>query len=267
MSFPDSLDRSRYREVDHKRMGKESGMAEVFTLQVLVFMLAASSLVAAGNGWCSGRYSSSCEANQVCCHHQCVTGSDCYHLYCQTDLDCSSGESCCNSQCETGYDCSGFSCSSDSHCSDYEVCCYGICQNANEYCDDYQYDPTPEIIGSVCGSLILICLISMCIFFARRRRQAIVRPGRVIVGRRVTSVTTSRGVPQAHPPYTGQVPAPYQQGYSYYPPPQYQQHQTAAPPPYNAGVTSPSQPPPPYNPVYAPQTTYGAVQNDPSGPV
>ena len=231
-------------------------MATVSTLQVLGFMLVASSLVAVGNGWCS-RYSSSCDSNQVCCHDQCVTGSDCHNLHCQTDSDCSSGESCCSSQCKGRYNgCDGFSCRSRSDCSNFEHCCDGICQD--DYCD-YSDTPPPVIIGSVCGTLILFCLISMCIFFACRRRRSIVRPGRVIVGRRVTSVTTTRHIPQANPPYTGQVPLPYQQGYPYYPPPQYQQHQTAAPPPYNPGVTGPSQPPPPYNPVYAPQKTYGAV--------
>ena len=292
-----------------KESRTKSGMATVSMLQVLGFMLVSCSLVSVGNGWCNRYSSSSCDFNQVCCHHQCITGwdcnnqscltdsdcsnyetccssrcipgsncydqncgtdydcssgetccsrrcitgSNCYNQYCQTLSDCSSGEICCRSHCKSGYTCVGLFCISSPDCSAFEYCCDGICKD--NYCDY----PIPIIIGSVGGALILFCFIGMCIFFTCRTRRGTVRPGRDIVGGRVTSVTTTRHIAQANPPYTGQVPPPYQQCFSHYPPPQYQQHQIAAPPPYNPGVTSPTQPPPPYNPVYAPQNTYGAV--------
>ena len=142
----------RAKEVDYQRIWNKSRKAAVSTLQVLGFMLVACSLVAVGNGSCSRYPSSSCDFNQVCCQHQCITGSDCNNLYCQDNNDCSNGETCCSNQCKSGYDCNGFSCNLNSDCSDFEYCCDGFCDV--DSCDD----PTPVIIGSVCGMLIKLRL-------------------------------------------------------------------------------------------------------------
>ena len=243
-------------------------MAFVSTFQPLVFVIIACSLVASSNGtWCSSYQT--CATGHVCCNSVCVYGTNCLGQYCTFDSDCSSGERCCNSNCHYGSDCIGASCSTDTDCGSFEYCCDGSCS----YNSDCYYDPTGVILGSLFGAVIFICLVSLCIFYACRRRQTTVRPGRVIVGQRVTTVTTTRTVPQSHPPYPGQMPPSYQQSYPYQPLPQYEQHQAAAPPPYNPGTTRGSEQPPPYSAttqgnsggVYAPQTSYGAVQT-PSAP-
>lgn len=73
----------------------------------------------------------------------------------------------------------------------------------------------------------------------------------MVVGQRVPNTTvrtTTRTVPLPNPPYVGQIPPPYHQGYQHYPPPQYEQHQTAMPPPlYNPGTTVENEQPPPYS--------------------
>ena len=238
-------------------------MAFVSTFQPLVFVIIACSLVAFSNGtWCSSYQT--CATGYVCCNNVCDYGN-CLGQYCILDSDCSSDESCCNRKCHYGSNCIGVSCSTDGDCKSYENCCYGLCSNSD--CYSY-YDPTPVIVGSIFGATIFICLFSMCIFCACRRRQTTVRPGRVIVEQRVTTVTTTRTVPQSNPHYPGQMPPSYQQGYPYQPLPQYEQHQAAAPPPYNPGTTRRCEQPPPYSAttqgklggVYAPQTSYGAVQ-------
>ena len=236
-------------------------MAFVSTFQPLVFVIIASSPAALSNGWCSPP----CATGQVCCNDVCVFGTDCLGRYCTLDSDCSIVESCCNNYCHL--DCIGLSCFTGSDCGLYENCCDGSCTYS-----DCSY-PIGVIVASLFGALILICLVSLCIFCAYRRRQTTVRPGRGIVEQRVTTVTTTRTVPQSNPHYPGQMPPSYQQGYPYQPLPQYEQHQAAAPPPYNPGTTRRCEQPPPCSAttqgksggVYAPQTSYGAVPT-PSAP-
>ena len=183
-------------------------------------------------------------------------------ISCSSQIDCNYDHSCCNGRCVYDSNCMGYSCSDDSDCRSWETCCDGIC-----------YDDCPAdyvaIVGIVIGSLIFICLLSLCCFVCYRRRQRY--GGGLIVGRRVTATTvTTRCVTQSNTPYQyqGQVPPPYQQSYPYNPPPQYVQY-----PPYNAGSATSSEPPPPYitapegrpGGVYTPQSNYGAVPN-PSAP-
>ncbi|CAH3178836.1 unnamed protein product, partial [Porites evermanni] len=221
---------------------------------------------------CLGHYCSTdsdCGLLFLCCNHFCISGSSCIGQVCSDNSDCATSESslsCCSGRCRS--DCLGYSCSSDTDCGFYEYCCDGKCSY-----DSVCYDPTAVIIGSVCGVLIFSCLLSMCFYYACRRRR--VHHGRVIVGQRVTTATvrTTRTTPQPYPPYVGQIPPPYQQGYQYYPPPQYEQHQTAVPPPYNPGTTATNDQPPPYSAatqgrsggVYNPKPSYGAIQT-PSAP-
>ncbi|KAJ7388837.1 hypothetical protein OS493_035395 [Desmophyllum pertusum] len=250
-----------------------------FVRNVVLLLLFASSLLTIADGYsCDG-----CEDNQVCCdgacidgsscfgyscssifdctngesccHNDCVNGSDCLGEFCTTDSDCSFDEGCCSLKCKQGYGCVGLSCSTDFDCGSFESCCAGTCSFSD--CTDFVVWP---VLGSLFGSLFLIFAITLCVYYGRRRRPAY---GRGIGGQRILTGTTT------NPPYLGQYPPSYQQGYPYYPPPQYVQY-----PPHNAGTTKSSEPPPPYsgapegNPggVYAPQNTYGAVPN-PSLPV
>ena len=185
---------------------------------------------------------------------------------CSSQIDCDSGQSCCSGQCVYGTDCLGRSCSDDSDCRFLEKCCDGTCSD-NDTCFGYNVG---AIVGIAIGSLIFICLLSLCFYYTcycpRRRYQ-----GRVIAEQRVTTTTvTTRCATQSNAPYQyqGQVPPSYQQSYPYNPPPQYVQY-----PPYNAGSARSSEPPPPYSiapegrlgVVYAPQSNYGAVPT-PSAP-
>ena len=231
----------------------------------ILFVLMTHSFAAVSNAWCTGDSDCGSDQGKVCCNNECVYGSDCVGQSCTFNSDCSSGESCCSSICKYGDDCVGYSCSFDSDCKRYHHCCYGYCSDSD--CTD----PTAVILGSIFGSLVVIFLISMCIFFACRRRRT-AHYGTVIVGQRVTATTTTtRSATQSNPLYPGQVPPSYQQGYPYYPPPQYEQHQTNVPPPYNAGNATASEQPPPYTGgpqgtsggVYAPKPSYGAVPSAP----
>ena len=239
----------------------------VFTFRglLIVLLTVSSSFFAVSYGWCSQDDSSSCSSREVCCNHLCISGSSCFGFVCSVDSDCAISESCCSGRCRPI--CFGYSCSSDRDCGS-AACCDGKCSFDSD-CDT----PTAVIIGSVCGVLIFACLLSMCVYCACRRRR--VHHGRVIVGQRVTTATvrTTRTTAQPYPPYVGQIPPPYQQGYQYYPPPQYEQHQTAVPPPYNPGTTATNDQPPPYSAatqgrsggVYTPKPSYGAIQT-PSAP-
>ena len=234
-------------------------------------------LVAVSDG-CN--YKSECEVNQVCCSNNCINGSSCVsptptegptQMYnCWSDSDCSSWESCCSQSCVSGSNCVGQYCSSDTDCSSDEICCYGICQYLYDDC----YDAAAVIAGSVIGSLVFVCMFSMCIFYLLRRRRTFRHRG-VMVGQGVTATVTTTGVMQSNPPHPGQFPPSYsyQQGNPYYPPPQYEQQQhTTNPPPYNPGTAAASEPPPPYTAVpqaasrglCAPKPSYGAVQSGPN---
>ena len=225
-------------------------------------------LVAVSDG-CN--YKSECEVNQVCCSYNCIYASSCVGQGCSSDSECSSEESCCSHLCVSGSDCVGRYCSSRSDCSSYEICCNGICQYSSDDC----YDAAAVIAGAVIGSLVFICMISMCIFYARRRRRTL-HHGRVIVEQRVTATTvTTTGAMQGNPPHLGQFPPSnsYQQGNPYYPPPQYEHQQhTSYPPPYNPGTAAASEQPPPYTAapqatsrgLCAPKPSYGAVQSGPN---
>ncbi|XP_078371298.1 uncharacterized protein LOC144654935 [Oculina patagonica] len=211
---------------------------------------------------CSGYSCSSewdCSTGETCCNNVCVNGTNCLGQYCSSSSDCSSGEDCCSMKCKSGYGCIGQSCSTNSDCGStggvYEYCCGGECGY-----HDCSFDVAVWIIlGSIFGTLFLIIMISLCVFFAYRRRRPAY--GRIIEGQRVVSATT---VTQSNPPYFGEFPPSYQQGYAYYPPPQYVQY-----PPYNAGSTKSSEPPPPYSGapegrsggVSTTQNNYGAVGN------
>ena len=257
----------------HKQTCEEAEVLRVMAV-ALKFALIASSLVAVSNGYCT-QYSDDCSINYVCCNNECVFGSDCLGQACSSDSDCAVVESCCSSYCRS--DCAGYSCSMDSDCGSFGSCCDGTCSSGYDDCysDDDDDNTTVVVLGSIFGTIFFSCMISMCAYACRRRR--IVRPGRVIVGQRVTTttITTTRRVPQANPPYPRQMPPSYQQGYPYHPPPQYEPHQAAAPPPYYPGTTRGSEQPPPYSAttqgksvgVYAPQTTYGAVQTPSAPPV
>ena len=239
-------------------MATFQGFQALFSVLILYSPVVVSST---NPSWCS-RGSYSCDVDYVCCRNECVLGSDCYDQDCILDSDCSFGESCCNSQCKNTYDCIGQPCSVNSDCRSNEYCCDGTCTIYS--C----YNPTPVIVGSILGTSFIVCVFSVCIYYGCRRRR--VQHGRVIVGQRVTTATvrTTRTTTQPYPPYVGQIPPPYQQGYQYYPPPQYEQHQTAIPPPYNPGTTAANDQPPPYSAatqvrsggVYTPKTSYGAVQ-------
>ncbi|XP_068719215.1 keratin-associated protein 10-6-like [Montipora capricornis] len=192
-------------------------------------------------------YDSDCSTGESCCNSKCVYGSTCLYQFCTDDSDCSSGESCCNSQCRPGFDCSGYSCSFSSDCSIGQSCCNAVCTDTYD-CED----PTPVIIGSVLGSLIIFFLVLSLIYCLCRRRR-LVGSGRVIEGGRVTTTIATTAPSVVHVPPEG-----YQQSYPYYPPPQYNQYQNSAAPPYSDRATQGSDLPPPY------PTTYGAVQTSPS---
>ena len=189
-----------------------------------------------------------CSGGERCCSDACVNGSNCLGQTCSTDSDCSSGGSCCGMKCKYGYDCIGQPCSSNADCGSYEYCCGDTCG----YHDCSVDDAVWIILGSIFGSLFFILAIFLCVY--RRRRPAY---GRVLEGQRVITSTTI-----TNPPYLGQSPPSYQQGYPYYPPPQYVQY-----PPYTDGTTKASEPPPPYSGapegrsggVSSAQNNYGAV--------
>lgn len=247
-------------------------------------------------------FQSDCEANQVCCHSECVYSSSCVGQYCSYDSDCSDGESCCgqtyktcvssstcvgqycssDSDCSIGESCCeltcvsssscvGQHCSLDSDCGSWETCCHGTCQYDYDNCVDIA---AVVIASSVIGSLAFVCMISMCFFYARRRGRSI--QGGVIVGQRVTAstTTTTRYATQGNPPYQGQAPPyySYQQCHPYYPVTQSEQHQTANPPPYNPGTMAGSEQPPPYptepnrasGGVHAPINSYGTIPRAPA---
>jgi len=211
-------------------------------------------------------YKGDCETSQVCCDSECVYGASCVGRYCSSDYDCSSGESCCGQSCVSSSSCVGQYCSFDSDCGGWGTCCHGTCQNVYDSCVDIA---AVVIASSVIGSLAFICMMSMCIFYARRRGRTI--QGRVILGQSVTATTatTTRYATQVNPPYQGQAPSSYsyQQGHPYYPLPQSEQHQTANLPPYNSGTMAGCEQPPPYptepqrvsGGVYAPKTSYGTI--------
>ena len=235
------------------------------TLRGLVFLLVVFSFVPVSvsdaYGWCNNHY---CGLNKVCCNNVCVVGSDCRN-YCSTDADCSFSQSCCKNKCRNSIDCEGFPCSTDSDCGSMGYsCCQGTCQLG---C----FVQVAIIVGSVCGGLVFICMVSVIVCFVCRRRNT--RPGRVITATGST-VRTTTGVPQANPPYpVGQVPPSYQQSYPNHPSRQFDQFQTAPPPPYNPEPARASEQPPSYNEatkgsserVYAPQSSYGAAPT-PSAP-
>ncbi|XP_078370228.1 uncharacterized protein LOC144653965 [Oculina patagonica] len=189
------------------------------------------------------------------------------YKHCSFQYDCSNTDSCCRNRCVYGSDCLGHVCSDDNECRSWENCCDGICSD-----DDCLYSNVGAIVGIVIGCSILLCLLSLCCYYACYRPSRRYR-GRVIVGQRVTATTiTTRCATQSNTPYQyqGQVPPSYQQGYLYHPPPQYVQYS-----PYNAGSTKSSEPPPPYSGapegrsggVYAPQSNYGAAVQNPSAPL
>ena len=215
-------------------------------------------------------YNSDCDLNQICCDGECVYRSSCVGQYCSFDSDCFSGESCCSDHCHDSSDCTGFSCSFSSDCGSWGTCCHGTCQNVYDSCVDIA---AAVIASSVIGSLLFICMISMCIFFARRRRRTV--QGRVIVGRSVTANNTRYTI-QGNPPYQGQAPPSYsyQQGHPYYPFPlseQRQQISTVYPPRYSPETAAGSEQPPPYTAepqeapggVYAPKSSYGTIPSAP----
>ena len=207
-----------------------------------------------------------CEVNQVCCDGECVYGSSCVGRYCSSDFDCPGvAESCCSRKCRYRSDCLGLSCFSSSDCGDIGSCCHGTCQNEYDSCFNFT---AAVIASSVIGSLLFICMISMCIFFARRRRRTV--QGRVVA----TTANNTRYSIQGNPPYYGQAPPSYsyQQGHPYYSFPQYEQQQHAAnPPPYNPETVAGSEQPPPYSAetqeatggVNAPKPSYGTITSAP----
>lgn len=181
---------------------------------------------------------------------------------CSSEIDCNYGHSCCGDQCVYGTNCKGYYCSGDSDCS-WETCCDGTCSDSC-FITDYG-----AMVGIIIGSLILVCLLSVCCYYYARPRQSY--RGRVIVERRATTTTVATiCATQSNTPYQyqGQVPPPYQHSYPHNPPSQYVQY-----PPYNAGSAKSSEPPPPYSiapegrpgGVYTPQRNYGAVPT-PSAP-
>ena len=199
--------------------------------------------------------------SQVCCNGECVYDSSCVGRYCTSDSNCSSDESCCSSECEYG-DCLGSTCSNDTDCGVFERCCYETCQDTYEEC----HKPAGSagviagaIIGSFCFSL---CLIGGCKYYCRlsssdseqthsNTRQVVQTTPPLTV----TSTTYTRCVVQRS----------IQQAYPYQPPPR----QTTNRPPKIDNTLAASRRPPPYNAIpqgrsgglYAPQTSYGAVQS------
>lgn len=240
-------------------------MSSYFSLLSYLLLLVSSSLDTVSGTSCS-RYSSSCGLDEVCCNNECIVGSDCFNHLCTFDDDCSTGESCCSKNCKNSVDCTGYNCFTDSDCgSDVSLtCCDGTCQF-----DCYVDNSVAVVVGTVCGVLGFIFVVSFIILCVCRRRQT--RPGRVITA---TTVANTRQVPQLHPTYAvSQVPPPYQPGYPYHPPPQFERPQTAASQQYNPEAIRSSEQPPPYSEVaqgssgrvYSPQTYYGAVPT-PSAP-
>lgn len=227
------------------------------------------SLAAVSDGCTSG---GNCNVTQVCCDGQCVSSSSCVGRYCSSDFDCPGVQSCCSRKCRYRSDCIGLSCFSSSDCGDnFESCCHGTCQDVNDICVNVV---AAVIASSVIGSILFICMISMCIFFARRRKRTV--QGRVIGGPSVTATTANntRYATQGNPPYHGQAPPSYsyQQGHPYYPFPQSEQQQQAAnPPPYNPETVAVSEQPPPYSAeqqeatggVYVPKPSYGSIPSAP----
>ena len=65
---------------------------------------------------------------------------------------------------------------------------------SSQYGYDCDNDLTAVITGSIFGELIFTRMVSMCVFYACWRRQTTVHPGRVIVGQRFTTITTTRCV-------------------------------------------------------------------------
>lgn len=202
---------------------------------------------------------------------KCVAATSCIGHYCVSISDCPGSSSCCNSKCRGTSNCWGASCSINSDCGVSETCCYGTCQYSYDDC----INTTAAIIGSVVGAIVFISIVSLIIFLACRRRRRLHQPyGRVIDGQRTTAATVATtGAVQSNPPYPGQVPPSYQQGYPYQPQVQYEQPQqtTNIPPPYNPGIMAAGEQPPPYpaepqglsGGVYAPKTSYDAAPSAP----
>ncbi|KAL9972165.1 hypothetical protein ACROYT_G018421 [Oculina patagonica] len=204
-------------------------------------------------------YKSDCSSGESCCKSKCVYGSNCAGQSCSSHSDCSSGERCCNSECKDGYHCVGSSCSTDSDCGTLGTCCNGKCQRS----DDCINSAAAVIAGAVIGPLAVICAITMCFFYVRRRQRTL-SYGRVIEVERAvitaTSTTTVANI-QSNPPFPGQEIPP---SYPYHPPLElhfeHQQH-TTNPPPYHPGTMAASKQPPPY--TEAPKKVSGGV-NAPS---
>jgi len=192
---------------------------------------------------------SHCSVNEACCSGMCQYGSDCLDKSCSKKFDCSVGQSCCSNVCEDGYDCSGHLCSSSNDCSVGQDCCDGIC--------DYCVDQTPIIVGAIVASLGAFFPLIMFIYCCHRRAR-LGRPGRVVLGRPVTTTVATKTHSAIHaPPQVYQ--QGYQQGYPYQSLPQkYDQYQNANPPPNSGGMATGCVLPPPYNPE---TPTYGAIQS------
>ncbi|KAL9972167.1 hypothetical protein ACROYT_G018422 [Oculina patagonica] len=191
------------------------------------------------------RFESDCSRGESCCNSKCVYGSSCVGQSCSSASDCSIDQSCCNSECKNGYHCVGSSCSTDSDCGTLDTCCNGKCQRSYDDCIDFT---AAVIAGAVIGPLALICAISMCFFYVRRRQRAL-SYGRVIEVERAVipaTVTTTVANIQSNPPFPGQEIPP---SYPCHPPLELQferlQH-TTNPPAYNSGTTAAREQPPPY---------------------
>ena len=181
---------------------------------------------------------SDCSVNEACCSGKCHAGYGCLGKACSKKSDCSVGESCCRNVCKYDYDCSGYLCSSSNDCSIGQDCCDGVC--------DYCVDQTAVIVGAVVGSLGALFLLLMFIYCCNRRAR-LGCPGRVVIGRPVTTTVAATTHTAIHaPPQVYQ--QGYQQGYPYQSLPQYAQYQNAAPPPYSGGMATGCVLPPPYNP-------------------
>lgn len=120
---------------------------------------------------------SDCAWGESCCGAPgvCVLGSNCLGQACTPDGTgggiCSGGESCCNRKCINGSVCIGSSCSKDSDCNyrNIEYCCRGTCSYQSG-CTNVSI--TVIIVSSVCGFVIVVLIIFLCIYCRRRVQRA-----------------------------------------------------------------------------------------------